>query len=82
MLAALVVSPSASAPRVKLLWSATATKIRRLASGARRWAAPVAVRVVARLDTGSVLADRREAELFFRRMASRADIPGYLDSRC
>jgi hypothetical protein len=51
------------------LWTATATKIRRLASGARRWAEPLAVRVVARLDTGSVLADRREAEVFFRRLA-------------
>src|SRR3984885_3353172 len=35
MLAALAVTPSASAPRVKLLCSATATNTRRLASGAR-----------------------------------------------
>ena len=43
MLAALVVRPSASAPRVKLLCSATATKTRKLASGARRYAARGAV---------------------------------------
>src|SRR5947199_6890595 len=72
MLAALAVTPSASAPRVKLLCSATATKTRRLASGARRYAARCAAAALERRETRSAAAgDCGGVAAFFRLLVSR-----------
>src|SRR5256714_7865754 len=72
MLAALAVTPSASAPRVKLLCSATATKTRRLASGARRYAARGAVPALERRETRSAPAgDCGGGAAFFSRVVLR-----------
>src|SRR5256714_11394978 len=72
MLAALAVTPSASAPRVKLLCSATATKTRRLASGARRYAARGAVPALERRETRSAPAgDCGGGAAFFLRLGFR-----------
>src|SRR5213080_271909 len=72
MLAALAVTPSASAPRVKLLCSATATKTRRLASGARRYAARGAAAALERRETRSAAAgDCGGIAAFFRLLVSR-----------
>src|SRR5580658_5780355 len=72
MLAALAVTPSASAPRVKLLCSATATNTRRLASGARRYAARAAVPAAERWETRPAPAGAGGAVApFFRRRVSR-----------
>src|SRR2546430_15359524 len=71
MLAALAVTPSASAPRVKLLCSATATKTRRLASGARRYAARGAAAALERRETRSAAAgDCGGGAGFFRLLVS------------
>src|SRR3984885_1908798 len=72
MLAALAGTPSASAPRVKLLCSATATNTRRLASGARRYAARAAVPAAERWETRPAAAGGGGAVApFFRRWVSR-----------
>src|SRR2546430_1896268 len=72
MLAALAVTPSASAPRVKLLCSATATKTRRLASGARRYAARGAAAALERRETRSAAAgDCGGGAAFFSPFGSR-----------
>src|SRR5580700_1960287 len=72
MLAALALTPSASAPRVKLLCSATATNTRRLASGARRYAARAAIPAGERWETRPAPAGAGGAAApFFRRLPSR-----------
>src|SRR5204862_6271590 len=72
VLAALTGTPSASAPRWRLLCSATATKTRSLASGARRYAARGAVAALERRETRSAAAgDCGGVAAFFRLLVSR-----------